>query len=320
MKCPVRIDRLSLICFPMVIVLLCPVAFCQAAIDGQWVAFDRAGAPNSNLQCFTPRNVAVSNGYMVITTKAEDVSCTSFDLPTAKYKYTSGFVSMRTFNFLYGTVEFRAKFGGGSKTGAWPIVWMEDATCQASDPAGTDDRCNGQEIDIAEILNSDFTHVNQQIHVNDFKQNDGCTAPATDTSQNFHVYQLAWSAGSLIFKIDGTVTCTITKPYIPNSPMYVKANTFVGNYAGPVKDNSLPWTTLIDYVKVTQGSAVLFNDDFDLASTIRAAPFANSDAFPGPQPGTLRVTMSRLPWWSLALVLSVILIGVIVYRRMSVEK
>ena len=78
---------------------------------------------------------------------------------------------MRNFNFLYGTVEFRAKFGGGVGTGAWPTVWMEDASCQASDPTGTDERCNGQEIDIAEILNSDFTHINQQIHVDNFNHN-----------------------------------------------------------------------------------------------------------------------------------------------------
>ena len=74
------------------------------------------------------------------------------DLSLKIYRYTSGWVSMRNLNFLYGTVEFRAKFGGGANSGAWPVVWMEDASCQASDPTGTDDDCNGQEIDIAEIV------------------------------------------------------------------------------------------------------------------------------------------------------------------------
>ena len=124
------------------------------------------------------------------------------------------------FEFLYGTLEFRAKFGGGADTGSWPLVWMEDASCQASDPTGTDDPCDGQEIDIAEILNSDFTHVNQEIHIDDFAHNDGCTASATDVSQNFHVYQLIWSAGSLVFKIDGATTCTINRNYIPSATVY----------------------------------------------------------------------------------------------------
>jgi beta-glucanase (GH16 family) len=244
---------------------------CQAGLYGQWIAFNRAGAPNSNLQCFNPSNVSVSEGYLLITTKSEAASCTSIDLPYATYSYTSGFVSMRTFNFLFGTVEFRAKFGGGSRSGAWPAVWMADASCQASDPTGTDDRCNGQEIDIAEILNSDFTHVNQQIHVNDFTHNDGCTASTTDTSQNFHVYQLIWSAGSLVFKIDGATTCTINRSYVPNAPMYVKISNFVGSFGGPVNNDRLPWSILVDYLKVTQNSAVVFNDDFNLNATVQAA-------------------------------------------------
>jgi beta-glucanase (GH16 family) len=253
--------------------LLCysALALSQTDLNGQWIALNRAGAPNSNLQCFTPRNVVVSGGDLLITTKSEAASCSSFDLPHATYDYTSGFVAMRSFNFLYGTVEFRAKFGGGMKTGAWPTVWMADASCQASDPTGTDDRCNGQEIDIAEILDGDFTHVNQQIHVDDFTHNDGCKPSVTDTSQNFHLYQLAWSPGSLVFRIDGTTTCTITRSYVPNSAMYVKIDMYVGNHGGPMNDNSLPWTTVIDYVKVTQGSVVVFNDGFDLKGTVQPA-------------------------------------------------
>jgi beta-glucanase (GH16 family) len=239
----------------------------QTGLNGQWIAFNRASAPNSNLQCFTPNNVSVSGGNLVIITKSEFATCSSIDLPVAAYHYTSGNVSMRKFNFLYGTVEFRAKFGGGMSTGAWPIVWMEDASCQASDPTGTDDNCNGQEIDIAEILRSDFKHVNQQIHIDNFSHNDGCDASTSNTSQNFHIYQLLWSAGSLVFKIDGATACTITKSYVPKAPMYLKINTFVGKFGGPVNDGSLPWVTLVDYVKVTQNSTVIFEDDFDPKDT-----------------------------------------------------
>jgi beta-glucanase (GH16 family) len=267
----------------------------QTDVNGQWLAFNRAGAPNTNLQCFTPGNVSVSNGNLVITTRLESATCSSFDIAQAAHGYTSGYVSMRSFNFLYGTIEFRAKFGGGSGTGAWPVVWMYDAPCQASDPTGTDDPCTGQEVDIAEILNSDFAHVNQQIHVNNFKHNDGCTASTTDVSQNFHVYQLIWSAGSLLFKIDGATTCTIRGSYIPNVPMYVKINTFVGNSGGPVKNSSLPWTTLVDYVKVTQGSAVVFNDDFNLNATVQPAQPAPPSSYHPPQTSASRI-LSRWPF------------------------
>jgi beta-glucanase (GH16 family) len=247
-------------------------SWAQTSPSDAWTAFNRAGAPNSNQQCFTPRNVSMSGGDLVIFTQSEKSKCRSFDLPMATYDYTSGFVSMRRFNFLYGMVEFRAKFGGGANTGSWPAIWMQDASCQASDPTGTDDNCNGQEIDIAEILNGRFDQVNQQIHVDNYTRNDGCSASTIDVSENYHIYDLVWSPGSLVFKIDGKTTCTIVKHYVPNAPMYLKINTFVGSLGGPVEKKSLPWTTWVDYVKVTQGNDVVFYDDFDGKPTRESVP------------------------------------------------
>ena len=243
----------------------------QVESPSQWLAFNRAGAPNSSLQCFMPGNITVLGGELMITTRKQSAVCSSYDLPSASHAYTSGFLAMRSFRFLYGTVVVRAKFGGGTGTGSWPVIWMLDAGCQASDPTGTDD-CNGQEIDIAEILKSDFTHVNQQIHVDNLAHNDGCIAATPDTSRNFHEYRLTWSPGSLVYAIDGMTTCIITRSYIPNAPMYLKISVHVGSYGGPVDDSSLPWTTLVDYVAVTQGSTVIFRDDFKSASTIMAGP------------------------------------------------
>lgn len=248
------------------------LTWAQSNPNDAWIVFNRAGAPNSNQQCFTPNNVSMADGYLLIKTRHEESNCRSFDLPPAKYSYTSGFISMRHFNFLYGTVEFRAKFGGGANTGSWPIVWMEGASCQASDPTGTDDNCDGQEIDIAEILNGSFDHVNQQIHVDNYTHSDGCTATTSDVSKLFHTYDLIWSPGSLDFRIDGKTTCSVVKSYVPNTPMYVKINTFVGSYGGPVNNNSLPWTTLVDYIKVTQGSSIVFFDDFDGKRTVESSP------------------------------------------------
>jgi beta-glucanase (GH16 family) len=267
---------------------LTPLAEAQAGLNDQWIAFERAGAPNSNLQCYSPRNVSVSAGYLAIATTAEAANCSSFDLQRTSYRYTSGFVAMRKFNFLYGTVAVRAKFGGGGRTGAWPIVWMADASCQASDPTGTDDECNEQEIDVAEILNGNFTRVNQQVHVDRFKHEDGCKAPTSDVSRNFHVYQLDWFPGSLVFEIDGVVTCKILRSYVPDSPMYVKINTSAGRYGGPVDDTSLPWTTLVDYVKVTQGSNLIFNDGFGSEPADQPVPITTPLSDPSHGQRTLR--------------------------------
>jgi beta-glucanase (GH16 family) len=286
-----------------------PVSVCaETRLSDDWVAFNRAGAPNSNSQCFTPNNVSVSDGNLVIITRPETSTCSSFDLPSATYNYTSGYVSMRRFNFLYGTVEIRAKFGGGVGTGSWPCVWLEDASCQASDPTGTDDNCNGQEIDIAEILNSKFDQVNQQIHVDGYTHSDGCTAYTSDTSQNFHIYQLVWSLGSLVFKIDGAKTCTITKSYVPNAPMYLKVDAYVESDGGPVKRESLPWTTLVDYVKVTQEPNVVFFDDFDGKPTLQFRPAVSLSSFPLRRTHAPSSADSILRWPSWTLVIGLVVL------------
>jgi beta-glucanase (GH16 family) len=257
--------RLALIAAPL-------VAHAQVGLDNtKWAAFSRAGGPTSDLQCYTPGNVSVRDGSLILVTKIEAATCKSVDLKPATNRYTSGFVAMRSFRFLYGVVEVRAKFGGGNHSGAWPIIWLADNSCQASDPTGTDDLCNEQEVDIAEILDGNFNQVNQQIHVDHFLHNDGCKPEVPDTSLEFHVYRLEWSKGSMIFKIDGKTTCTITKSYVPVAPMYLKISVFVGRFGGPINDRSLPWGTGIDYVKITQDGKVLFDDEFD-GSGRSAAP------------------------------------------------
>jgi len=258
--------------FVITCLLLCPVVgWAQAGLDSKWIAYNRAGAPNSSLQCFTSNNIKISDGYLVLMTKAETMSCKSFDIPQGPHRYTSGFVAMRTFNFLYGTIELRAKFGGGMNSGSWPVVWLLDSSCQASDPTGTDDSCTGQEIDLAEILDGNFGQVNEQIHI-DNKHNDGCKPQVSDVSQNFHVYQMDWAAGLLVFRIDGKTTCTIAMKYVPSRPMYLKFSVHVGSYGGPVKESSLPWATMIDYVKVSQGSNVIFEDQFNTPSAPQPTP------------------------------------------------
>jgi beta-glucanase (GH16 family) len=222
---------------------------------------------------------------------------------------------MRSFNFLYGTVEFRAKFGGGTGSGAWPVVWMADVSCQASDPNGTDDRCNGQEIDIAEILHGDFAHVNQEIHVDNFTHNDGCTASASDTSENFHVYQLTWSPGSLVFRIDGTTTCVIQQPYVPKAPMYVKVSVFAGEMGGPIKNKTLPWETLIDYVRVTQGGTVVFDDEFKEGSTIQPGPTGRFSGLSVLYWIPRLASRRRLAWAASALAACLLLAGAVITFR-----
>jgi beta-glucanase (GH16 family) len=104
------------------------------------------------------------------------------------------------------------------------------------------------EIDIAEIFGN-HTTVNQQIHVDG--HHDQCQ-PVVDSSQ-YHTYQFIWQPGSLVWKIDGNTTCTITGSYVPSNPMFLIINVAIGGIGGgTVNPNIFPQQLVVDYIKITQ--------------------------------------------------------------------
>ena len=218
--------------------------FPGSSLSSSWIALNRPGdASNSELQCYRPGNAVVSGGLLSLTTKV-DSAC-------AGYQYTSAMVQWRTFNFLYGTIEVRAKLAGGT---TWPAIWMLGANCQQTNITTPDNvpPCNwpspgSDEIDITEILGSNQSQVNQQIHSS--LGNPGCRANTSDVSKNWHTYDLVWRAGSVTWKIDGVTTCTATQA-VPSHPMFLMLNTAVGGAGGPVNNSTLPQVSQFAYVRV----------------------------------------------------------------------
>lgn len=230
-------------------------------ISSQWIAMNKFGdTGNGELQCYLPSQDTESGGMLVVATILKSVTCAG-----KSSSYDSGMVTWATFSYTYGTLEFRAKMAGGQ--GTWPAIWLLGRNCQPMNAAwsATVGNCNwplpgSDEIDVTEILNSSHGSINQQLHSNG--HNDGCTASASDTSQNFHVYQLVWAPGSLKWNVDGKTTCTLAASYAPNTPMFLIINTAMGGAGGSVSNSTLPQQTQVDYVKVTQGSTVVFDDEF----------------------------------------------------------
>ena len=99
----------------------------QTDLNGQWIAFNRAGAPNSNLQCFTLNNVSVSGGNLVITTKSEAATCSSFDLPYQTYNY-GNYASANT-NFVN---IIAARANGSSLSDVWEVGGVPVVTTNVS--------------------------------------------------------------------------------------------------------------------------------------------------------------------------------------------
>jgi beta-glucanase (GH16 family) len=233
--------------------------FQGSTLSSAWTApADPGDASNQEQECFSPNNVTVTGG--MLEEKAQVGSISNCDCPPAPAStkpcgYISGAVQWTSLSFKYGTVTVRAKLAGGQ--GTWPAIWLLGTDCQS--PNWLLNNCawpepGSNEIDIAEILQSKHTQVNEQIHTENSSgafESPGCTASTSDVSQNWHTYTLIWAPGSLTWEIDGVQTCKTTS-YVPSTPMFMIINLAVGGAGGgTVQNSTLPQTTEIDYVKVT---------------------------------------------------------------------
>jgi beta-glucanase (GH16 family) len=219
---------------------------------------------NNEKQIYQPANATESGGYLTIT--AENANP-----PVDGYDYTSAHVEMNTFNFLYGTVEVRALMPGG--VGTWPAIWLLGADCQsnAGGPACNWPYPGSDEIDIAEILDSNPTQINNEVAMISNGQivqpycnssgsfgTSGNRPTITDASKNWHVYTLIWEPGSLTWQVDGVTTCHETT-LVPSDPMFLIINTAVGgDGVGKINSNTLPQTMLVEYVHVTTNSVPIY--------------------------------------------------------------
>jgi beta-glucanase (GH16 family) len=221
--------------------------FNAASLDStNWTNVSREGdTSNSELQCYKPANNVLSGGNLVQTLKLESVTCNAHS-----YSYTGGLVMWKTYNFTYGTVTWSGRVAGG--LGPFLSVWLLGANCQDSFPTSADDsgdctwpQVGAEEIDIGDFHFNDRLNVDQRIYSG--AANPGCSPGLSDAATNTHVYQFIWSAGSAVWKIDGSTTCTVNTN-VPSTPMFLIIDAAMH---GTVTA-TLPQTNTIDYVRVTQ--------------------------------------------------------------------
>ncbi|GAC1543262.1 MAG: hypothetical protein NVS3B10_07520 [Polyangiales bacterium] len=151
------------------------------------------------------------------------------------FQYTSGLLeSVATQQ--YGYYELRTRLPKGR--GLWPAFWMD-----AFDNGGL-------EMDVFEVLGHDPSTVYQTIHGSPADSQTLYTA--IDTSDGFHVYGFEWTASTLTWTIDGTVTRTAGN-YI-HEPTYFMINDAVGGSWPGSPDGStvFPANMVIDYIRVYQ--------------------------------------------------------------------
>lgn len=227
--------------------------FDGTALDtNAWIALDRGpDEDNQEVQCYQSSNVSVSGGYLQLTSKKQSVSKSS-TCPNGS-QYSSSMVQWKDFNFKYGTLSFRAKQVAGD--GAWTAQWLLGADCQKSNPVSADNvmGCNwphpgSDETDIDEWKASKTSPLQSSVDASaNFYT---CTPSVSDATKNWHDYSITWKPGNMVWTIDGEETCNQSEG-IPSNPMFMIIGLAMGAQGGNINNGSLPWTMLIDYVRVS---------------------------------------------------------------------
>lgn len=123
-----------------------------------------------------------------------------------KYDFISGRINtQRKMEFTHGTASARMKMTAGA--GLWPAFWA----------LGNGKWPDCGEIDMMETI-GDSSWVSHALHGPNYFGNTPLAYRAhfesnTDVTQ-WHIYTVDWSPSSLIFKVDGKVTYTVTKPMV----------------------------------------------------------------------------------------------------------
>jgi beta-glucanase (GH16 family) len=211
--------------------------FSEESSMTNWNEQDWPSDKNEELQYYSPSNVEVKDGHLVIESKKE------------KYRgreYTSGAVTTENkFQFRYGMVEIRAKLPEGN--GLFPAFWMV--------PSEQDWL---PEINIMDFLGQNPNEYHQVVHwenengerVRDFSQ---YISDEIDFTKEFHDFGLIWEPNKLTWTLDGHVVFE-TEELSPDMPMYLYLNTAVGgDWPGdPDPNEKYPKEMLIDHVRVYQ--------------------------------------------------------------------
>ncbi len=199
------------------------------------------GWGNEELEYYTSRaeNVIVQNGVLKIKAIKEIYSGSA---------YTSArLLSKGKFAFTYGKIEVRAKIPAG--VGTWPAIWMLGSNISAAGWPG----CG--EIDIMEHRGSELNKIFGTLHYpgRSGGNADGGTKMISNSSTEFHIYTVDWSASSIKIYADNQLYHTVANSdNIPfNHDFFFILNVAMGGtFAGSVDPLFTNATMEVDYIRV----------------------------------------------------------------------
>lgn len=219
--------------------------------NDNWTAIERGASWNNEDQAYSPNNVWVENGNLIIESRREQwVGAPNLqwhpdnDKAEVTREYTSGQVESKgKFSFTYGKVEVRAKME--STPGMLNAIWMV-----------TESGTWPPEIDIAEQLGHKpdvlYTTSHYGTQQNHKKNSNQGYDTGVNLSNDFHIYSVVWTPNQIRWFLDGDLVYKTTKG-IPDEPFYIVFCPAIGpDWTGnPKKDSQFPLRYMVDWVKVS---------------------------------------------------------------------
>ena len=208
----------------------------------KWRPEDAALEKNNEKQYYTPEDVYLENGSLVLRSQ---------DRPRGKRAYTSGLVeTVGLFSQRYGRFEVRAKLPRGR--GIWPAHWLLP-----------DDNSWPPEIDIMELLGHDPKRIYMTNHwrAPEGPRHEGRSFEGPDFTADFHTFTMEWDPDEIRWYVDG-VQRHSTRKNVPDVAMRIILNTAVGGNwpKDPDKTTLFPQYHFIDYVRVYVRDNIEFVD------------------------------------------------------------
>lgn len=210
------------------------------------------GWGNNELQYYTYKrteNARIENGKLIIEARNETYLGSNYTSARLVSKYKG--------DWLYGSIEVRAKLPGG--VGTWAAIWMlpTDWAYGSWPKSG--------EIDIMEHVGYDEGNIHGTIHTEAYNHTlgtqKGGSLMVSDAIDTFHVYKAKWTPEKIEFYVDDTKYFTFNNEHTGyttwpfDKRFHLILNLAVGgNWGGAqgVDPEAFPARMEIDYVRIYQ--------------------------------------------------------------------
>ncbi|MDP5275995.1 carbohydrate binding domain-containing protein [Chengkuizengella axinellae] len=228
--------------------------------DIGWGPFDN-GWGNFELQYYTPENVSVEDGKLIIKVTEEERTVYEADGKPFTTYYSSGRINTKNKVMpQYGRIEVSAKLLEGDAI--WPAVWMlgKEWPEELWPDVG--------EIDIVELLGQEPNKIYGTVHSPLSEQNGFQGYSSTYVlnegtfADGFHEYVVEWDENTIQYYIDGIPYHTVNKDviiaqygeesWVFDNQFYFIMNVAVGGFfpGSPNENTIVPNQMEVDYIRL----------------------------------------------------------------------